>query len=132
MSETEELKPELDNCPLCDSRAVYMTFGAIFYGVECSNEAKCGLRLYSMVRSYSEAADIWNRRAPTPSTAALIDAAKAAIKYDDEIRKCGNDPDLMSSFCTTEGDTLDTLYLDWQYKCRVALSQCEAEKEAGR
>ena len=51
----------------------------------------------------------------------LREAARAAIKYDDAIRSCANDPHTMSSFCTAQGDTLDTLYSEWISKSRAAL-----------
>lgn len=58
---------------------------------------------------------------------ALLSAARAAIAYDDAIQQCANDPDRMSSFCTAEGDTLDTLYEDWISKSRTALFRALGE-----
>lgn len=43
----------------------------------------------------------------------LITAAKAGVEYDKAILSCANDPELMASFCTAEGGTLDTLYAAW-------------------
>lgn len=48
-------------------------------------------------------------------------ACEAALIYDLAIKACSNDPKEMASFCTSKGDTLDTLYLDWQTKSREAL-----------
>jgi hypothetical protein len=31
----------------------------------------------------------------------------------------------MSSYCTAQGDTLDTLYADWIEKSRAALARCK-------
>jgi hypothetical protein len=56
-------------------------------------------------------------------------AARAAIRYDDEIQKCANDPDAMASHCTAEGDTLDTLYADWISKARAALAGVQGGKQ---
>lgn len=48
-------------------------------------------------------------------------ACKAAIAYDKAIQSCSNDPEMMASFCTSQGATLDTLYLDWLEKSRYYL-----------
>lgn len=51
---------------------------------------------------------------------ALLEAAAAALRYDQAIRACAGNPARMSSFCTVEGDDLDTLYADWIDKARKA------------
>jgi hypothetical protein len=58
------------------------------------------------------------------TVAELIEAAKAAIAYDAAIKSAANDPAAMSSYCTAQGDTLDTLYADWIEKSRAALARC--------
>lgn len=55
--------------------------------------------------------------------AALRDAARAAIAYDKAIQRCANDPGSMSSFCTAQGDDLDSLYAAWIKKSRAALTK---------
>jgi hypothetical protein len=57
---------------------------------------------------------------------ALVEAAKAAIAYDAAIHGCANDPAAMSSFCTAQGDDLDTLYFKWLNAARAALAAAEA------
>ena len=56
----------------------------------------------------------------------LVAAAKAAIAYDSAIASCANDPCNMASFCTAEGDDLDSLYADWIDKSRAALAKAGA------
>jgi len=56
----------------------------------------------------------------------MADALKAAVRYDDAIRSCANDPNRMSSYCTAAREDLDRLYLDWITKSRRALSKLEA------
>jgi hypothetical protein len=51
----------------------------------------------------------------------LIKSAEAAIAYDRAIQGCANDPDKMSSYCTAQGDDLDTLYFNWIQAARSAL-----------
>ena len=53
----------------------------------------------------------------------LIAACEAAIAYDKAIQSCANDPDKMASFCTAQGDDLDTLYADWISKSTAALGR---------
>lgn len=53
--------------------------------------------------------------------AAAEDAARAAIAYDFAIQCAAGDPDQMSSYCTAQGDTLDTLYAVWLNKSRAVL-----------
>lgn len=55
----------------------------------------------------------------------LRSAARAAIAYDEAIQRCGNDPDSMSSFCTAEGDDLDSLYAAWISQSRAALENLD-------
>lgn len=57
----------------------------------------------------------------------LYAACEAAIAYDDAIAACGNDPRQMSSFCTAQGDTLDSLYEDWIRKSTAALARARGE-----
>jgi len=45
---------------------------------------------------------------------ALEAAARAAVAYDHAIRSCADSPEKMASFCTAQGDNLDTLYAQWQ------------------
>jgi hypothetical protein len=42
----------------------------------------------------------------------LVQLARAAVAYDEAIKECANDPDRMASYCTAEGEDLDTLYFD--------------------
>jgi len=58
-----------------------------------------------------------------------LEACVAAIEYDDAIRKCANDPKRMASFCTSQGDDLDTLYFAWMTKARLAVQKEKEEKE---
>jgi len=53
----------------------------------------------------------------------VVDAALAAIAYDKAINTCADTPDAMSSYCTAQGDTLDTLYADWITKSRAVLAE---------
>jgi hypothetical protein len=39
--------------------------------------------------------------------------AEAAIDYDLAIQACANDPAKMATYCTAQGDTLDSLYVRW-------------------
>lgn len=59
--------------------------------------------------------------------AELMEAAKAAVAYDQAIESCGNNPNGMASFCTAEGADLDALYLDWRTKARAALAKARSE-----
>ena len=59
-------------------------------------------------------------------------ACEAAIAYDRAIRACANDPDKMASFCTLQGETLDTLYLDWREKAKYYLQVFDNLVEKGR
>ena len=55
----------------------------------------------------------------------LLEAAKAAVAYDEAIRGCANDPDKMSSYCTAGGDDLDTLYFRWLTLARAGIAKAE-------
>lgn len=68
-----------------------------------------GQNLVGLICSYEETVlDLEERLKPA------LEACQAAADYDAAIEKCGNDPSKMASFCTAEGDTLDTLYARWQ------------------
>lgn len=41
----------------------------------------------------------------------LLVLAREVVAYDEAIQACANDPERMSSFCTAEGEDLDTLFL---------------------
>jgi hypothetical protein len=45
--------------------------------------------------------------------AALRQVTKAALAYDKAIHLCANDPEVMSSYCTAQGESLDRLYAKW-------------------
>lgn len=64
------------------------------------------------------------RRSLTTNSA-LVAAAKAALAYDTAIASCANDPEKMASFCTAQGDDLDSLYADWIDKARAALAKAD-------
>lgn len=87
-----------------------------------------GLRLvcHILMRGNSMDEDQANARliAAAPE---LYAACEAAIAYDDAIAACGNDPRQMSSFCTAQGDTLDSLYEDWIRKSTAALARARGE-----
>jgi hypothetical protein len=53
----------------------------------------------------------------------LLEAAEAALLYDEALRSCRNDPREMASFCTAQGDDLDALYDDWIKKSRAAIAK---------
>jgi hypothetical protein len=61
------------------------------------------------------------------ATPVLLDAARAAVKYDDAIRSCGNDPQKMSSFCTAQGEDLDKLYFEWMTLARKGVALAEGD-----
>ena len=56
--------------------------------------------------------------------ALLEKVAEAAIRYDDALLQCADDPKKMASFCTATGDNLDALYLEWMTLARAALEEC--------
>lgn len=56
----------------------------------------------------------------------LLAAANAAVAYDKAINACGNSPATMSSFCTAQGESLDSLYDEW-----IAASHAAIAKVAG-
>jgi len=53
----------------------------------------------------------------------LVAAAQAALAYDRAISSCANEPGKMASFCTAQGDDLDTLYFNWVNASKQALAQ---------
>jgi hypothetical protein len=53
----------------------------------------------------------------------LREACSAAVKYDEAIKSCGNDPEKMSSYCSVQGDDLDSLYFNWMTKAKAALNE---------
>ena len=57
----------------------------------------------------------------------LVAACKAAIAYDNAIRNSANDPEKMASFCTAQGDDLDSLYESWISLSRAALKRAKGE-----
>ena len=57
----------------------------------------------------------------------LVAACKAAIAYDNAIRNSANDPEKMASFCTAQGDDLDSLYESWISLSRAALKRAKWE-----
>lgn len=59
----------------------------------------------------------------------LLAACQAAIRYDAAIQQCANDPAKMSSHCTADGDSLDTLYGDWIDKSRAAIAKALGESK---
>ena len=58
----------------------------------------------------------------------MLEAARAAVEYDNAIRACADDPDKMSSHCTAEGDDLDTLYFRWLTASRAGIAKAEGKK----
>lgn len=72
----------------------------------------------------------WQRGRESQANARLISAShemlkacQAAIAYDRAIARCGDDPETMASFCTAQGDDLDTLYAAWIDASREALEK---------
>lgn len=65
--------------------------------------------------------------APQPSSTGggaldlALAACRAALEYDRALSACANDPKKMFSFCSAQGDNLDSLYFDWVNKSRAAL-----------
>jgi hypothetical protein len=53
--------------------------------------------------------------------------AKAVQAYDLAIQSCGNDPEMMASFCTAQGDNLDKLYFD-MVNAANAINEPEAQR----
>lgn len=51
--------------------------------------------------------------------------ARAVLAYDAAIQLCADDPEKMTSFCTSEGDNLDDLYFRMMEYARFILSQPE-------
>ena len=48
----------------------------------------------------------------------LTELVQAVLAYDAAIQSAANSPESMSSFCTAQGDTLDTLYATWLNKAQ--------------
>ena len=61
------------------------------------------------------------------ATPDLYEACLAGMAYDREIESCANDPSKMATHHTAEGDTLDTLYLDWITKTEAAIAKAEGK-----
>jgi hypothetical protein len=57
----------------------------------------------------------------------LLEAAEAALTYDEAIRACADDPNKMASFCTTQGDDLDALYDRWINLSRAAIAKAKGQ-----
>ena len=57
----------------------------------------------------------------------LLAAAKAALEYDKAMTACANDPNKMASFCTSAGENLDRLYLDWRDKSKTAIAKAQGK-----
>lgn len=59
----------------------------------------------------------------------MYGACRAGQAYDRAIRRCANDPDKMATYCTAQGDSLDTLYMIWMLKINIALALADDDKE---
>ena len=57
----------------------------------------------------------------------LLEACEAAIKYDEAIRSCANNPAALTSYGTAQGDSLDALYDEWMHKARAAIGNATGE-----
>jgi len=57
----------------------------------------------------------------------LLAVCEAAIRYDEAIRSCANDPDKMASHCTAQDEDLDALYFDWLNKAQAAIAKAKGE-----
>lgn len=57
--------------------------------------------------------------------------ALCVIEYDTAIRECFDDPELMSSFTTAEGEDLDALYFAFTTRARVLLHHKQIEARIG-
>jgi multimeric flavodoxin WrbA len=73
-------------------------------------------------RAIQEAAENTYRAGIAAGLERTKHVARLAIAYDKAIQACANDPDAMSSHCTTEGDTLDDLYANWIDAARALLN----------
>lgn len=58
--------------------------------------------------------------------------AKAVRAYDAAIRACGNDPEKMSSFCSAQGEDLDTLYFAMVNAANAPASSSLARQDSPR
>ena len=90
--------------------------------------------LFPNHRNEGDDGDAWFEDFPNEANAHLIaaapellEAAESAMRYDKAIRSCANDPDRMASYCTAEGEGLDTLYCDWMVKSFKALKKARGE-----
>lgn len=61
----------------------------------------------------------------------ILGACVKAIAYDEAIRSCADDPKKMASFCTAEGESLDSLYAAWITAARGAVALVEKVKGEG-
>lgn len=55
----------------------------------------------------------------------MLEACVAAMRYDEAIRGCADDPDKMSTYCTAQGEDLDALYMDWVGKAWRAIAKAK-------
>lgn len=56
--------------------------------------------------------------------------ARAAIAYDEAIQRCAANPRKMSSYCTANGETLDSLYAEFIGLARKIESAIRTPKRA--
>ncbi len=69
--------------------------------------------------------------APVLATAPeLLLACEKALKYDAAIKSCANEPEKMASFCTAQGDSLDSLYAAWITASRDAIAEATAPSKS--
>lgn len=54
-------------------------------------------------------------------TEQLQELARATVAYDEAIMACANDPALMATYCTAQGDDLDALYFEVMTRARTVL-----------
>lgn len=78
-----------------------------------------------------------NRFRPTPASAgardeALRELAEACLAYDRAIESCADNPAKMASFCSAQGDDLDTLYFRWRDLAKAGLALLAAAPAEGR
>lgn len=53
----------------------------------------------------------------------LLAAVQAGKSYRDALAQCADDPQRMASFCTAEGDDLDTLFAEWERLSNAAIAK---------
>lgn len=58
-----------------------------------------------------------------------LQACQAALDYDKEVRACANDPEKMSSHCTSQGKSLDDLYMTWISLALMAITIAKEEEK---